>query len=108
LAKAALQHSMDLAQNNFHSLHFRVNSVMKLFAITPKYALGRAGFAAGRNLTVVEPGNTKIALYCQFCVIIKLHRPKRTGLEAFPAANTKLIVNEHQPAFIPDNGFHRT
>jgi hypothetical protein len=36
---------------------------MKLFGITPKYALGRAGFTAGRNVFVVEPVNTKIAFY---------------------------------------------
>ena len=81
---------------------------MKLFGVTPKYALGRAGLAAGRTVTAVEPGNTEVTLYRNFGVIVKLHRPKGTGLETFAAANTKLIVDEHQTAFIPDNGFHGT
>jgi hypothetical protein len=46
---------------------------MKLFGIPPEYAPGRAGLAAGGNVIIVEPGNTEVALYCNFCVIIKLH-----------------------------------
>jgi hypothetical protein len=81
---------------------------MKLFGIPPKYALCGAGLAAGRTLTAFEPGNTEFALYRNFGLIVKLHRPKGTGLEAFAAANTKLIVDKHQSALIPDNRFHRT
>jgi hypothetical protein len=81
---------------------------MKLLGITPEYAPGRASLAAGRAVTAVEPGNTKIALYCNLGVIIKLHRPEGTGLETFPAADAKRIVDEHQTALIPDNRFHWT
>jgi hypothetical protein len=81
---------------------------MKLFGITPKYAPGRAGLAAGRIVTAVDPGSTEVTLYCNFGIIVKLHRPKGTGLETFPAADAKLIVDEHQAAFIPDNRFHGT
>ena len=47
---------------------------MKIFGIIPKYALVGAGLAAGRTVTAVEPGNTEVTLYCNFGVIVKLHR----------------------------------
>jgi hypothetical protein len=81
---------------------------MQLFGIPPKNALGRAGLAAGGTVTAIEPGNTEITLYRNFGVIVKLHRPEGTGLETFTAADTKLIVDEHQAALIPDYRFHRT
>jgi hypothetical protein len=47
---------------------------MKLLGISPKYALGGAGFAAGRTVTAIEPVNKEATLYCHFGDIVKLPR----------------------------------
>jgi hypothetical protein len=56
---------------------------MKFFRISPEDTLRGAGLAACRLLVVFESLNTKVTFYGHLSVIIKLHGPKRAGLEAF-------------------------
>ena len=63
---------------------------------------------AGGCFTVCKSFDAKVTLDCYFPVIIKLHGPEGAGLHTFPAADTQIVVNQHDPLIIPENGIHRT
>jgi hypothetical protein len=86
--------------------NFQIYSSVKLACIPPENTLRSAGFAAGRLLVVVESLDTKITFYGNLSFIIKLHGPERAGLKTISATDTKRVVDQHDAAFIPDNGIH--
>jgi hypothetical protein len=57
---------------------------------------------------VLKPFHTKVTLHCCFSIVIELHGSKRTGLHAFPAADTSFFIDEHDPLIVPEDRFYRT
>jgi hypothetical protein len=70
-------------------------------------APGRTDTQAGGLFPGCQSFKTKVALDCDFQFFIVLHRLERAGVNAFPATDAQVVVNEDDATFIPGNGVHR-
>ena len=80
----------------------------QMLGVSPDNAPGGAGLAAGGCFIICKSVYTKITLDRYFPAIIKLHGPEGTGLHTFHAADTPILINQHNPLIIPENRVHRT
>jgi hypothetical protein len=77
------------------------------FIATQGDAAGRADTQAGGLFSGFQPFQAKVALDGGFQFFFVLHGPERAYLNAFPATDAQIVVNEDDATFIPGNGVHR-
>jgi hypothetical protein len=70
-------------------------------------APGRTDTQAGGLFPVFQPFKAKVALDGDFQFFFVLHGPERACIDAFPATDAQVVVNEDDATFIPGNGVHR-
>jgi hypothetical protein len=77
------------------------------FFATHGDAPGWADTQAGRLFPAFQPFKTKVALDRDLHIFIVLHGPERACVNAFPATDAQVVVNDDDATFIPGNGVHR-
>ena len=90
--------------NSQSLIPFLCNPLLNLFReclhVSRKDASGGAGQSARRRFIVLYLLVAEVALHRHLRVFIKLHSPERTGLDAFLAPDTDIIVNENNARLI--------
>jgi hypothetical protein len=77
------------------------------FFATHGDAPGRTDTQAGGLFPGFQPLKTKVAFDRHFHFFFVLHGPERACINAFPATDAQVVVNEDDATFIPGNGVHR-